>query len=85
MKTATQLRAGYTTIEECQKDRDYWKAQAQRMQTIANGGVYPPAPQPPLPPPPIYPTPLPQPVYPTPPTNPSLPRPAGVTDHSGWC
>jgi hypothetical protein len=82
MKIATHICAGYTTLEECQRDRDYWKAQAQRMQTIANGGVYPPAPQPPLPPPPVYPIP---PVYPTPQPSNSLPRPAGVTDHSGWC
>jgi len=77
MKIQTNLRAGMN-LQQCQRERDYWKAQAERMETIAKS----PAPQPnPYPPTPYPPQPTPQPVTPT----------GGwingiwYSDHSGWC
>jgi len=45
MKTRTNLRAGGMSLHECQKQRDYWKAQATQMEAIAKA----PAPKPPIP------------------------------------
>ena len=42
MKIRSDIRAG-DALAECQKQRDYWKAQAEYMEKIATS----PAPQPP--------------------------------------
>ena len=47
MKIRSDIRAG-DALAECQKQRDYWKAQAQYMEEIAKS----PAPKPPAPSPP---------------------------------
>jgi len=45
MKTRTGLRAGDMSLKECQKERDYWKAQATQMEAIAKSpSTKPPTP-----------------------------------------
>jgi len=72
MKTRTNIHAG-DALRHCQRERDYWKAQAERMEAIAKGpGPYrPPAP-----------TPTPSPV-----PHPGGGWVGGVwyPDRSGWC
>jgi len=53
MKTRTNLRAGGMSLKECQKQRDYWKAQATQMEAIAKA----PAPKPVIPVNPVNPVP----------------------------
>ena len=53
MKIRSDLRAG-DALSECQKQRDYWKAQALRMEQIAKAPVPQPTPTPPTPTPPSY-------------------------------
>jgi len=36
MKTRTNLRAG-ATLEQCQAERDQWKAKAEQMDALING------------------------------------------------
>jgi hypothetical protein len=74
MKIRSDIRAG-DALSDCQRQRDYWKAQATRMEQIANG----PGPSNP----PTYP-----PTYP--PTNPPTSGGGWVggtyyADRSGWC
>lgn len=79
MKIRTDIHAG-DALSNCQKQRDYWKAQAENMEWIAKNGSYKPQPQP-YPQPQPLPQPLPQ------------PQPVGggyvsgiwYSDHSGWC
>jgi hypothetical protein len=54
MRIRTDIRAGDMSLAQCQKERDYWKAQATKMEEIAKS----PSPQPPAP----TPTPTPSPV-----------------------
>jgi hypothetical protein len=76
MKIRTNIHAG-DALRNCQRQRDYWRNQAERMEQIANA----PSPRPPQPP---------QPPNPSP--NPS-PNPVGggwvggvyYNDRSGWC
>jgi hypothetical protein len=78
MKIRSNLHAG-DALRDCQRQRDYWKNQAYRMEQIASG------------PGPIY-NPQP-PTYPTTPTTPTYPTtPVGgwvggvyYSDKSGWC
>lgn len=76
MKTRTDIRAG-DALAQCQRQRDYWKNQAYRMESLAKR----PAPQP-------LPQPLPQ---PTPIPNPGGTAGGGYVggvffpDRSGWC
>ena len=53
MKIRSDLRAG-DALSECQKQRDYWKAQALRMEQIAKAPAPRPTPTPPTPTPPPY-------------------------------
>lgn len=74
MKTRTAIRAG-SALSQCQSQRDYWKAQASRMEQIAQR----PAPKP---------QPLPQPSpLPSPAPNQGGGYVGGVwyADRSGWC
>lgn len=71
MKIRSDIRAG-DALSNCQRERDYWKGMAERMERIANG----PAP---------IPTPNPNP-NPNPP-SPGGGWVGGVwySDKSGWC
>jgi len=40
MKIRSNLRAG-DALAQCQKERDYWKAQAEYMESIATAPSYP--------------------------------------------
>jgi hypothetical protein len=40
MKIRSNLRAG-DALAQCQKERDYWKAQAEYMEALATAPVYP--------------------------------------------
>lgn len=80
MKIQSNIHAGAMTLQQCQAQRDYWKAQATKMEAIANGPgpYYPPNPYPPNP-------------YPPQPT-PQPPTPGGgwvngiwYSDQSGLC
>lgn len=78
MKTRTNLRAG-DALRDCQRQRDYWKTQAERMEQIAKSNV--------VVNPPYYP-----PSTPTTPTTPTNPGYTGgwvngvwYGDRSGWC
>ena len=73
MKIRTNIHAG-DALRNCQAQRDYWKAQAARMERIAN------APSP-------YPQPQPQPQpYPQPyPTSGGWVGGVYYNDRSGWC
>ena len=48
MKTRTNLRAGADALQKCKQEKEYWKAQAERMESIANcsSSYYPPQPAP---------------------------------------
>jgi hypothetical protein len=53
MKTRTYLRAGADPLQTCKREKEYWKAQAERMESIANcsNPYVPPQPLPtPVPP-----------------------------------
>jgi hypothetical protein len=50
MRIRSDLRAG-DALSECQKQRDYWKAQALRMEQIAKAPTPKPTPTPPTRPP----------------------------------
>jgi len=57
MKTRTNLRAGADALQQCKKEKEYWKSQAERMESIANCSkpYVPPQPVPvPYPPYPPY-------------------------------
>ncbi len=62
MKIKSNLHAGYSTYEECQKDVEYWKMEAQAMEQYSNTGIWPSdVPYPsyytqPYPPQPVYPS-----------------------------
>lgn len=73
MKTRTNLHAG-SALSQCQRQRDYWKDQAFRMELIAKR------------PGPVVPQPLPQPT-PQPTPNPGGGYVGNVyyPDRSGWC
>jgi hypothetical protein len=77
MKTRTDVRAG-SELSQCQRQRDYWKDQAFRMELIARR------------PAPVVPQPAPQPI-PQPTPNPSGSAGGGYvgsvwySDRSGWC
>lgn len=51
MKIRSDIRAG-DALRDCQRERDYWKAQATRMEQIAKGPGTRPTPIPPTPAPP---------------------------------
>lgn len=84
MKIKTNLHAGYSTYEECQKDVNYWKTMAQAMDVYSKTGVwpsdlpYPTAPKPPTTYPPTYP-----PSYPT--TGGGYVNGVYYPDYSGYC
>ncbi len=59
MKIKTDIHAGYSTFEECQKDLNYWKTMAQAMDAYSKTGAWP--------------SDLPYPTVPTTPTYPPLP------------
>jgi hypothetical protein len=69
MKIRSDIRAG-DALRDCQKQRDYWKAQALRMEQIAKA----PAPQP---------TPVPPTIPPT--SGGGYVGGVYYTDRSGWC
>jgi hypothetical protein len=50
MKIRSDIRAG-DALRDCQKQRDYWKAQALRMEQIAKAPATQPTPVPPTIPP----------------------------------
>jgi len=82
MKIKSNLHAGYTTYEECQKDVNYWKTMAQAMDAYANTGVWPSdLAYPTTPYPPTYPT-YP-PTYPT--TGGGYVNGVYYPDYSGYC
>lgn len=65
MKIQSNIHAGAMSLQQCQAQRDYWKAQATSMEAIAKGpSPYPPKPYPPNPYPPYPPQPTPQPPSP---------------------
>lgn len=81
MKIRSDIRAGADGLHNCQQQRDYWKAQAERMEAIAKGpGTWkPPVVNPPVVNPPVV-------------TPPSTTQPTGgwvggvwYGDRSGWC
>lgn len=74
MKTRTNIHAGADSLTTCQRQRDYWKAQADRMEVIAKSNKYP-QPQP-------WPQPQPQPQ-----PQPTGGYVNGIWygDRSGWC
>ena len=37
MKIRSDIHAGAMSLQECQNERDYWKAKATKMEAIANG------------------------------------------------
>jgi len=41
MKIRTELHAGYSDINECQGDANYWKMEAQAMEQYAKTGKWP--------------------------------------------
>ena len=81
MKIKTDIHAGYSTYEECQKDLNYWKSMAQAMDQYSKTGTWPSD----L----AYPT---KPTTPTYPTYPTYPTTGGgyvngvyYPDYSGYC
>lgn len=73
MKIRSDIHAGADALRTCQKERDYWKAQAENMERIAKSGT--PKPQP-------WPQPQPQ---PQPPTGGGWVGGIYYYDRSGWC
>ena len=63
MKIRSEIHAGYTSVEQCQADAQYWKDNANAMETFAKTGTWPSGM-----PYPYVPTTLP--AYPTTPTYP---------------
>lgn len=83
MKIKTDIHAGYSTFEECQKDLNYWKTMAQAMDAYSKTGAWPsdlPYPTVPTTPttPPTYP-----PTYPT--TGGGYVNGVYYPDYSGYC
>lgn len=74
MKVKSNLRAGGMSLEQCQQKRDYWHAQADKMEALANKPM--PKPIPPYNPYPPY----------NPPYNPYPPQPTPIppTPGGGW-
>jgi hypothetical protein len=85
MKIKSNLHAGYTSYEECQKDVNYWKMEAQAMDQYSKTGTWPsdvPYPTYTTTPPP--PTTLPYPpTYPT--TGGGYVKGVYYPDYSGYC
>jgi hypothetical protein len=80
MKIKTNIHAGYSTYEECQKDVTYWKTMAQAMDAYSKTGAWP--------------SDLPYPTTTVPPTTypPTYPSTGGgyvngvyYPDYSGYC
>lgn len=73
MKIRSDIHAGAMTLHQCQVERDYWKAQAAKMEAIAKGPG--PNPNPPTPYPP----------QPTPKPGGGWVGGVWYNDRSGWC
>jgi hypothetical protein len=82
MKIKTDIHAGYSTYQECQKDLNYWKTMAQAMDAYSKTGAWPSdLPYPTVPTTPTYP-----PTYPTyPTTGGGYVNGVYYPDYSGYC
>lgn len=73
MKVRSNIHAG-NALRDCQRQRDYWKSQAARMELLVNTPAPNPQPQP---------LPQPQPTQPTP--GGGWVGSTFYYDRSGWC
>ena len=76
MKIRSDIHAGADALRTCQQQRDYWKAQAIRMEGIAKSNYTPPVVNPPVVNPPVVNPPV---------TGGGYVSGVWYADRSGWC